>query len=281
MPITRDSVRAYYDQNTQLFLAFGNSHPAQNIHRGLWEEGVKTLEQALTVTNDRVKAVIESVAPVQARIADLGCGVGAGLFHIFPRLMEPQYALGVTLSPLQARLAGQSAKQLHLSGKIFFTESDFTCVPLESGSLDAAFSVEAVAHALDPESYVCEASRLLRTGGRLILLDDYRTSRAMSPAEEKWLNAFVNGWHVPGVRTVQQTETFAQRYSLRLIGNDDFTPLLRLRNLPDVLARVLRFLGNTLPIKHAILPSMLGSLALQQCLHAGIIEYRFLVFEKN
>ena len=194
--------------------------------------------------------------------------------------MGVQYAVGVTLSPLQAQLAGQSARQLNLSGQILFLEGDFTCVPLQSSCLDAVFSVEAVAHALEPEFFFREASRLLRAGGRLIVLDDYRASRTLSPAEEEWLNSFINGWHVPGVRTVQQTEAFARKFQLQLIRNDDLTPLLRLRNLPDLPAKLLRFLGSHIPIKHAILPSMLGSMALQQCLHGKIIEYRFLVFEK-
>jgi SAM-dependent methyltransferase len=281
MPITRDSVRTYYDQNTKLFAAFGNSNTAQNIHRGLWTDGAKTFEEALNITNEWIRREIVSIAPTHAQIADLGCGVGAGLFYIFPRLTEPEYALGVTLSPLQARLAGQSARQLNLSSQILFAESDFTRVPLEKDSLDAVYSVEAVAHALDPESYFCEASRLLRDRGRLILLDDYQASRTMSPGEEGWLNSFINGWHVPGVRTVEQSQAFAERYNLQLIRNDDLTPFLRLRNLPNTLAKFLRFLGTHLPIKHAILPSMLGSMALQQCLHLGVIEYRFLVFEKS
>ena len=39
--------------------------------------------------------------------------------------------------------------------------------------------------------------------------------------------------------------------------------------------------GERLPLKHAILPSMLGSMALQQCLQMGLVRYRFLVFQKT
>lgn len=281
MPITRDSVRRYYEQNTRLFTSFGGSRQISNIHRGLWTDGAKTFEEALNITNEWIRTEIERTAPAQARIADLGCGVGAGLFYIVPRLKEPEYAVGVTISPLQARLAGRSAGELNLHDRIFFTESDFTCVPLEGNSLDAIYSVESIAHALDPESYFREASRLLRAGGRLIVVDDYQTSRMLLPAEQQWLNSFINGWHVPGVITVDQSQVFANRYSLELIRNTDLAPFLRLRNLPDLFARLLRVLGNVLPIDHAILPSMLGSMALQQCLSAKIIEYRFLVFEKK
>jgi SAM-dependent methyltransferase len=281
MPITRDNVRSYYDQNTELFLAFGNSQQALNIHRALWTDGAKTHDEALNVSSQRILAEIETVAASHARIADLGCGVGASLFQIFPSLKAPRYAVGITISGLQARLATKSAKRLNLGDQVLFTESDFACVPLASRSLDALFSVEAIAHASEPQLVFQESSRLLRTGGRLILLDDYRAARTLAPAEIDWLNAFIRGWHVPGVITVETAQDFAAASDLQLVRNTDFTPFLRLRNLPEVLARSLRFLGNSLPIRHAILPSMLGSMALQQCLYQNIIQYRFLVFEKR
>jgi tocopherol O-methyltransferase len=280
MPITTNSVRTYYDQNTSLFLKFNNSKKAQNIHRSLWKEGIKTLEDALNFSNSLILNEIESLNINSPKIADLGCGVGASLFYIYPRLQNPSSALGLTLSPVQAQLAKNSTKELNLQNQILFSEGDFTSVPLENESLDAVYSVEAVCHAVEPEKYFNEASRLLRKGGKLILIDDYQANRSLTKKESKWLKAYIEGWYVPGVRTIEKTLAFANQNQLKLIKNEELTPYLRLRNLPDFLASTLLFLGNHLPIKHAILPSMLGSMALQQCLYMKIIQYRFLVFEK-
>ena len=283
MPITTDSVRTYYDENTNLFLKFSGTlrEKPQNIHRSLWMQDTKTLEDALNTSNALIKAEIESLASTDARIADLGCGVGASLFYIYPRLQNPAPALGLTLSPVQAKLAQESTTQLGLQEQINFAEGDFTSVPLPSKSLDAVYSVEAVCHAVDPESYFHEASRLLRKGGKLILVDDYQAARPFSANENKWLKAYIDGWYVPGVRTIEKVISFASKNGLQLKKNEELTPHLRLRNLPDLLARILLFLGEKLPIKHVIVPSMLGSMALQQCLHMKVVEYRFLVFEKN
>jgi SAM-dependent methyltransferase len=152
---------------------------------------------------------------------------------------------------------------------------------LRDESLDVIYSVEAVAHAQEPENYLREASRLLRSGGRLIIVDDYRATDSFSPAEINWLEAYMDGWHVPGVITVKQATLLGEQYQLHLIKNENLTPQLHLRNLPDFLARALYIFGKYIPVRHAILPSMLGSMALQQCLHMGVIEYRFLVFEKK
>jgi cyclopropane fatty-acyl-phospholipid synthase-like methyltransferase len=280
MPITTDSVRNYYDENTNLFLKFSGHNKAQNIHRTLWMENTKNLEDALNTSNSLILKEIESVTSQNARIADLGCGVGASLFYIHPRLQNPAPALGLTLSPVQARHAQESAKRLGLQEHIRFAEGDFTSVPLPSGSLDAAYSVEAVCHAVDPEKYFKEAGRLLRRGGKLIIVDDYQAARPFNQSEQKWLDAYIAGWYVPGVRTVEQTEQFANTHQLNLTKNEELTPYLRLRNLPDFLARTLLSFGEKLPVKHAIMPSMLGSMALQQCLYTKVVEYRFLVFEK-
>jgi cyclopropane fatty-acyl-phospholipid synthase-like methyltransferase len=280
MPVTRDQIRTYYDQNTRLFLAFNRSRKAENIHRSLWTKNTKTLEEALNQVNEYLLREIETVAPIHARIADLGCGVGASLMYISPRLKTPEIALGITLSTVQARLAGEFTKSSGLDGQISFLEGDFTSVPLANGSLDVIYSVEAVVHAQEPDQYFHEAGRLLRAGGKLILADDYRTARPLSFDESKWLNTFRNGWHLPGVVTVEQATAFAEKHHLRFVKNDNLSPYLRLRNLPSFVAIALLFIGNALPIRHAILPAMLGSLALQQCLSMKVIEYRFLVFEK-
>lgn len=280
MPTTTDSVRTYYDENTNLFLKFSGHNKAQNIHRSLWMPETKSLEDALNTSNALILKEIESDAPENARIADLGCGVGASLFYIHLRLHNPAPAFGLTLSPVQAKLAQEAAKQIGLQEQIHFAEGDFTSVPLPSRSLDAIYSVEAVCHAVEPEKYFKEAGRLLRKGGKLILVDDYQAARPFNKHEQKWLDAYIEGWHVPGVRTVEQNKQFAQAHQLKLIKNDELTPYLRLRNLPDFLARTLLFLGEKLPIKHAIVPSMLGSMALQKCLHMKVVEYRMLIFEK-
>lgn len=281
MPASRETIRDYYDQNTRLFLAFNRSRKADNIHRSLWTDGARTLEEALNVTNERIRAEIESVAPTRARIADLGCGVGASLLHIVPRLQQPKSAFGLTISPVQARLAGQFAKQTNLENQILFAEGDFTSVPLANESLDVIYSVEAVVHAPKPERYFQEAARLLRRGGKLILVDDHLANRPLTRDETKWLNAFVNGWRVPGVTTAEQAKTFAENHRLQMMKDDDLTSYLRLRNLPNAIASLLLLLGSRIPIGHAILPSMLGSMALQQCLYMNVIEYRFVVFEKK
>lgn len=276
MNLSLASIRRYYDQNTPLFLAFARGHTATTIHRALWMDGVHTLDEALNATHSLILSEIAG-----GRVADLGCGVGASLFHILPQLAQPAFGLGLTVSPVQAQFAQRAAVRLGLTGQAAIVEGDFLSVPLEGETFDAVYSVEAFCHALEPAAYFGEAARLLRPGGRLVLVDDFCAERDLSPAEANWMAAYRSGWYVPGVSRPSQVIAWAAAAKLRLRRNDALTPYLRLNVLNDRLARLLLTVGQALPLGHAILPSMLGSMALQQSLAQGIVEYRLLSFEKD
>ena len=150
------------------------------------------------------------------------------------------------------------------------------------------YSLEAFVHAAAPERYFERAARLLRSGGKLVLVDDFlaeepafaQNSLSQGPARRRWLEAYRQGWYVPNLCTTAQAIRLAQACGLHLAREIDLTPHLRLRPLPDGLASALLSLGERLPVRHAILPSMLGSMALQQCLKMGWVGYRLLCFEK-
>ena len=286
-PLSTQSIRRYYEQNTRLFLSLGSSPRAYSIHRAIWLEGVKTQDEALNSSNRLLLAEAQDLAASSRLcLVDLGCGIGGTLFYLLGHLQQPAFGVGLTISPLQARLARQRACQLALDGTCLFVEADFLSPPV-AGGIDMVYSVEAFVHAAAPEGYFEQAARLLRPGGRLVLVDDFlaqtpasaHNSRSQEPARQRWLEAYQQGWHVPNLCTLARAIELAQACGLHLMRELDLTPHLHLRLLPDGLASTLLNVGERLPVRHAILPSMLGSMALQRCLKMGWIRYRLLSFE--
>ncbi len=76
-------------------------------------------------------------------------------------------------------------------------------------------------------------------------------------------------------------QDLARSHGFTLVSDRDLTPHLRLRTLPNRSATALLAAGHRLPIRHTSVPSMTGSLALQHCLKLGLVQYRFLVSEKQ
>lgn len=281
----RDSIRRYYDRNTKLFIRFGRENETYTIHRALWFQGIADTPHALNASNELLRGEIESWRAAHSRqrdlcVLDLGCGVGGTLFYLLARDKTVR-GTGITLSAVQAEMARARAQDLHLTQRAGIAQGDFQAIPAAQG-FDLVYSIEAFVHATKPEDYVQEVARVLRPGGRLILCDDFRNPHKTWKASERaWFDAYQTGWHVPQLQSVVQVQNLAERAGLRLVTNRELTPFLKLRALPDSIARAVHFVGTRLPRQHPIVPSMLGSMALQQCLQMGLIEYRWLVFDKS
>ena len=288
--IATQAVRQYYERNTNLFLTHGRQSRTRTIHRAVWAPGVVNLEAALNTTHAMICQEVEALLqpgepdnPTRLKVADLGCGVGGSLFYLAERTRTPLWGLGLTISSLQARLARHHSRQLRLQDRCDFIEADFNHVPLRPG-LDAIFSIEAFAHTPDAYAYLSEAARLLRAGGRLMLCDDFRLiHHTDKPADSDlfWLTAFQRGWHIPQLYTHEQVVDLARPLGLHLVSQNDLTPYLRLSRLPVLLVYLVVASWLSLRSYHPYWGSLLGGLALQQCLKQGLIAYRFLVLEKS
>ncbi len=278
MSSTADAVRRYYDQNTRLFLRFGSDQNVASIHRALWLPGTQSLAQALDVSHQRLASEVQALAaasPQPLRVLDLGCGVGATLAYLLRVVTTPLQAEGVTLSPVQAQLAQARLTQLGFAGRANVIEASYLDLPVQTG-VDLAYAIESFIHSPDPARFFSEAARVVRPGGRLIMLDDVLDHDGPSA----WLNDYRRGWHANSVLTSTQIAQLASGAGWHLRENIDLSAQLRLRALPTWLAAALLAIGRRLPNLHAMIPSMVGSIALQQALRDEELQYRWMVFER-
>lgn len=275
-----NSVRQYYERNTRLFLLPGGRKSTGSIHRAVWAAGVGNAQTALNFTNQLICTSLLELAQQSPggtiRVADLGCGVGGSLIYVAERMGDSFWGVGATISQHQARMAQQQAERFGFLDRCAFLEADYLALPL-SGGWDAAFSIEAFAHAPHPQKYFSEASRILRNGGRLLLCDDFRSKQVLTG--NFWLSAFRRGWRVESILTLSHAEEIAQGCGLRLVEQRDLTPDLRLSQLPAWMAHWLVTIG--LGLNDPYWQSVAGGIALQQALKTGVVTYRFLVFEKS
>ena len=126
----------YYDRHTAAFIRFGQGGGAGVIHRAVWGPGTTTRRQAFHYVDDQIagmaRSLIATSEPAGApHVVDLGCGVGASLCYLAERL--PIRATGITLSPVQARLAAQRVRDAGLSGRVECIEADYCDLPAGVG----------------------------------------------------------------------------------------------------------------------------------------------------
>ncbi|MER7767838.1 methyltransferase domain-containing protein [Kitasatospora sp. NPDC096140] len=111
--------------------------------------------------------------PVGARVLDAGCGAG-----VVARAMAARFGLEVTgVDVLDFHLA--EARRLSvraaLDDRTAFSWGDYHRLPFGDDEFDGAYSMETLVHSYDPPRALAEFHRVLRPGGRLVLLGPMST----------------------------------------------------------------------------------------------------------
>jgi len=276
-------VRNYYDLNTARW--FGRPRDSGAIHRAVWGAGVGSRAEAFQYVDRLVLRELQELAgsfEAPLHVLDLGCGVGNSLIFLASHSMIR--GTGVTLSGVQARYAAQHIRQAGLTGRVECLEGDFLELPKTIAPAQLAFSIEAFVHSSDPERYFAATTEHVVSGGRLIVCDDVLSERAQQPLsrrETRMLDEVRSGWLAPSLITVARAEACASRSGYRLLKNVDLTRFLDLRRPRDLLVAASVAVGRHLPLTGYRWRSLVGGNALQAALVAGLVEFRFVVWQKS
>src|SRR5689334_11327510 len=139
-------VRRYYDRHTRRFIRFGQGGGDGAIHRAVWGAGVETRGQAFHFVDDRI-ADLTRVLPAKPgppHLVDLGCGVAGSLCYLARQL--PMRGTGVTLSPVQVRIAAERIRNAGLADRVRCIEADFSRIPASVDPADLAYAIESFVH---------------------------------------------------------------------------------------------------------------------------------------
>jgi ArsR family transcriptional regulator len=105
-------------------------------------------------------------------IADLGCGDGYLTIEA-ARFAAKVIAIDRSASALARakQLAKRKSLSAHASAKIEWKRGELDRLPLKDASVDVALLSQALHHAASPAKAVAEAARIVRPGGRVLVLD--------------------------------------------------------------------------------------------------------------
>ncbi|MGE4489621.1 MAG: ArsR/SmtB family transcription factor [Kiritimatiellales bacterium] len=101
-------------------------------------------------------------------VADIGCGEG-DLTLLLARFVKRVVA--VDLSAQMLRVVQERSAEAGLSRRVTVEKGDLEKLPLADGGMDAVFISQVLHHAARPAKALEETARILKPGGRLILLD--------------------------------------------------------------------------------------------------------------
>ena len=111
-------------------------------------------------------------------VADIGCGDG---YLTIETARWARTVFGIDRSEQVLERAKALAARRRVTN-VQWKKGDLTRLPLRDGSVDVALLSQALHHAGDPEEALAEAVRILRPGGRLLVLD-------LREHDQRWVRA--------------------------------------------------------------------------------------------
>jgi tocopherol O-methyltransferase len=180
-PNDKRKIVEHYETVSQYYKSLWGDH----IHHGYWVRGDETKEQAQEHLIEHL-AGLAGIRP-GSRLLDIGCGFGGSSLFLSRTLGVS--ARGITISPVQVRMANEAAAREGL-------DAHFDLMDAEELHFDECFdvlwSVESISHYRDRQRFFRRAVPHLKAGGTFALTDwfrkpglsDEQTRRFIRPIEQ-------------------------------------------------------------------------------------------------
>lgn len=106
-------------------------------------------------------------------LLDVGCGTGTFDAMLAASPLKAR-VVGLDYSPAMCKAASAKACHAGLNDRLRHTAADSEHLPFADGSFDAVTCSNSFHHYPHQQTVVCEMRRVLRPGGRLMLIDGFR-----------------------------------------------------------------------------------------------------------
>lgn len=188
-----------------MFSAIAGSYDLNNRVHSLWQDQVW-----------RRYAVRTAEVKPGERVLDVACGTG-DLTELFAKT-QAGAVVGGDFTPAMlevARVKQGTNLAPEAARKITYMEADAMNLAFADASFDVVSIAFGIRNVTDPEKAVREFARVLKPGGRLVILEFERPKFALM----RWFYDFYCGWIMPRTATlISGDKSGAYRYLPRSVG---------------------------------------------------------------
>ncbi len=205
-------VQKHYDHLSRFYRMLWGEH----LHHGYWENG-ESIERAQIKLMEHL-AEKAQIAP-GSHVLDIGCGIGGSALWL-----ADQYecrVTGLTISPVQARMATKKAKSKGLANRVKFLVTDANTWQPQSESVDVVWIMESSEHFENKKDFFARCARALKPGGVLAVCAWLRGEQ--SEKEQQLVAAIAEAMFSASLDTLSQYAEWMRQANLEVETAKDIT----------------------------------------------------------
>ncbi|MGH7983940.1 MAG: class I SAM-dependent methyltransferase [Candidatus Udaeobacter sp.] len=207
-------IRKHYDRLSIFYRLLWGEH----LHHGYWENG-ESIERAQIKLMEKLAQT--ATIPRGATVLDIGCGLGGSAFWL-----AEQYncrVTGLTISPVQARMATNRARAKRLNERVRFVVGDANVWEPQAESADAIWIMESSEHFRDKPNFFERCALALKPSGMLAVCAWLRGKESTAPDRRKLVEAIGRAMLSASLDTLDQYVDWMRRAGLSVQTAEDIT----------------------------------------------------------
>jgi len=185
------NVASYFEKSWKLLEKWCFVGETLCIHYGYYDKNTKKFLDAVYKMNDFIGELLELKDNKSGIILDAGCGVGGTSIYLGEKYPNVQF-IGITISSGQVEMGKKYIKERNIKNFKILRE-DYNKTSFPNNYFDNVFAIESTGYSDDIEEFINEMYRILKPGGKLVVLDGYRTEVNINPFLQKIYERFLYG----------------------------------------------------------------------------------------
>ena len=239
MSTITEKIQQFYDESSLLWERTWGEH----MHHGYYGLSGQHRKDRRQAQIDLIEELLRWGEISQAgTILDVGCGIGGSTLHLSKKYQAK--AIGITLSPVQAKRAKERAEEQGVtlsawqsliaastsaSTAVDFQVVDALATPFPDASFDFIWSMESGEHMPDKQAFLAECYRQLKPGGTFLMAtwchrEIDNLAGPLTESEQVHLEQLYELYHLPYVISLSAYKDLAAGVGFQNLASADWSP---------------------------------------------------------